>query len=103
MANLAQKGISHGQTVKLVDVDRHVTLATVFPRIFLIDRYTHQMRHDLSKPVVMISFNPHHLNAMPWIGEFPDVSQKFPVFFCETAKIQVSKDIAQQDQPVEMG
>jgi hypothetical protein len=47
----------------------------------------------------MISFNPDDLNAMAWIGEFAYVPKELPVLLGKTAKIQVCKDITQQNQP----
>jgi hypothetical protein len=79
-----------------------MALAAVFPCIFLIDRYPNQMRHNLGKSVVMISLDPDDLNTVAWIGELADVSKELPMLLGKAAKIQVSKDIAQQNQPLKV-
>ena len=102
LANLAQESVGHGKPVKLVAMDGEVAFAGVFPGIFLIDRHPHQVRHDFSKPVVVVSLDPDDLYTVAWIGEFADVPQELPVLLGKAAKIQVGKDIAQQNQPLEM-
>jgi len=102
LANFAHKSVGHVKPIKLVAMDGQMALAAVFPCVFLIDRYAHQVRHDFSESVVMISFDPDDLDAMAWIGEFADVSEELPVLLGEATKIQVGKDIAQQNQPLKV-
>jgi hypothetical protein len=83
-------------------MDGQVALAAVFPGIFLKNRHSYQVRHNFCKSVVMVSFYPDNLDVMAWIGEFAYVPEELPMFFGETAKIQVGKDIAQQNQALEM-
>jgi len=102
LANLAQESVGHGKPVKLVAMDGKMALAVVFPCIFLIDRHPHQVRHDFSEPVVMIPLDPDDLDAMARIGELAYISEELPVLFGKAAKIQVGKDIAQQNQPLKV-
>lgn len=102
LANLAQERVGHGKPVKLVAMDGEMALAAVFPCIFLIDRHPHQVRHDFSESVVVVSLDPDDLNAMAWIRQLAYVSQELPVLLGEAAKIQVGKDIAQQNQPLKV-
>jgi hypothetical protein len=83
-------------------MDGKMPLAAIFPNIFLIDRHSHQVRHDFRKPVVVVSLDPDDLDTVAWIGEFSDVPQELPVLLGKATKIQVGKDIAQQNQPFEM-
>jgi hypothetical protein len=49
----------------------------------------------------MVAFHPDDFNFMPGIGELADIAEKFPVLFGQAAEVQVGKDIAQQDKPLE--
>jgi hypothetical protein len=51
--------------------------------------------------VIVVSFHPDNFNPMARVGELSNVPQELPMLFCKTAKIQVGKDIAQQDEPLE--
>jgi hypothetical protein len=94
--------IPDGEAVKLVAVDRQVALAGIVPRVFLIDRDAHQVRHDFREAVVMIALDPDDFNLMPRVGELADEAEKLPVLAGEAAEVQVGEDIAQQDEPAEM-
>jgi hypothetical protein len=48
--------------------------------------------------VVVIAFNPHYFHAAFWIGKFSDVAKELPVLFFQTAEIEVTKYIAEQDE-----
>jgi hypothetical protein len=52
--------------------------------------------------MIVIPFHPHHLNSVAWVGELSNVPKEFPMLFGKAAKIQVSKDIAQQNKSLEM-
>jgi hypothetical protein len=46
LANLAEKSVADGKPVKLMAVNSQMALAAVIPRILLINRHAHQVRHD---------------------------------------------------------
>lgn len=101
---LSQAGdleIPDGEAVKLVAVDRQMTLACVVPRVFLINRDADQMRHHFREPMIVIAFHPDDFRAVPRVGEFTDEAEKFPMLTGEAAEVKVGEDIAQQDEPAE--
>jgi hypothetical protein len=53
--------------------------------------------------LIMIPFNPHHFNVALGIRQLADVAEKLPVIFGEPPKIQVGKNVTQQNQPPEAG
>ncbi len=73
--------------------------AHILPFVFLIHLYTHQVRHHIRQSLVVISFHPHHFNIAFRIGKLANISEKFPVLFGETSKIQVGENIAQENEP----
>src|SRR5438128_2949871 len=82
-------------------VDSQVTNSRILPTVFLIDIYSDQVGHHFSESTIVVSFYPHHLDLTLRIGELTNVSQELPVFFLEPAKIQVRKNVTQQDQSPE--
>src|ERR1700692_3466924 len=64
----------------------------------LVHTNTHQMRHDVSKSVIVIALDPHDLDVPLWIGEFANLTQELPVLFGEAGEIEIGEDVAQQDQ-----
>ena len=46
----------------------------------------------------MVPFHPNHFDVALGVRKFADVSQELPVFLGEPAKIQVGKNVAQQDE-----
>ena len=62
--------------------------------------HTDQVRHDVGQPVVVIPLNPHHFDVSLGIRQLPDVPEKLPMFFGQPGKIEVGKNVAQQDQPL---
>ncbi len=87
------------EPVKLVSVDRQMAEAGILPLVFLIHLHAHQVRHHVSQSLIMVPFHPHHFNVAFGIGKLANVAEKFPVFFGETAEIQVGKNVSQQDKP----
>jgi len=60
--------ISYNEIVELVPVDSDVPLAFRFPNVLLINRHSHQVRHDVGQPVIVIPFHPDYLHVSLWIG-----------------------------------
>ena len=90
--------ILNGKAVKLVAVDGQVSLTRVRPFVFLEDTYPDQVRHDLAQSMVVIAFHPDDFDVVPGIGKFADIAEEFPVLFREPAKVQIRKDVAEQDE-----
>lgn len=88
------------QFVELMSVDGQVPLACRLPRVFLMYRHAHKVRHDIRKPVIMVSFNPDHLDAAPRIRQLSNVGEKVPVFFGQPSEVEVAEDVTEEDQPV---
>ncbi len=59
-----QPQVPDAEAVKLVSMDGQMPLAGVIPRVFLVHRHSHQVRHDVREPMVVVSFHPHDLNAV---------------------------------------
>ena len=100
-AHAAQKNIVDNESVELVPVYCEVAYSGKFPNVLLVNGNSNQMRHDVRKAVIMVSFDPDNLNFSLWIREFADVAQELPMFFREAPKVQVGKDVSQQDQAIE--
>ena len=49
--------------------------------------------------MIVVALHPHHFNFTFGIGELANEAEKFPVFFFQASKIEVGKDVAQQNQP----
>jgi len=58
------------------------------------------VRHNFGQAMIVVPLHPHDFNPVAWVGELSDVPQEFPMFFGKAAKIQVSKNVAQQDKPL---
>jgi hypothetical protein len=82
-------------------VNSDVEKPCVLPGVTLVNPHAHQMRHDVSEAVVVISFHPDHFNVAFGIRELADVAQKLPVIFRQAGEIEIGEDIAQKDQPLE--
>ncbi len=80
-------------------VHRQMPLALVFPNVALVDGHADQMRHQVGQASVVVSLDPDHFNLALWIGKFADIGEELPVFASEAAKVEIGKDIAQQNQP----
>ena len=94
--------IVDGEAVELVSVDGDMALALIVPYVLLIYRNTHQMRHQLSQAMVVVSFHPDDFNVMLGIRELADVRQKFPMLFGEPPEIEVREDVSQEDEALEL-
>ena len=84
-------------------VDRDVPPTFVLPGVVLVNADADQVRHDVRQPVVVVAFHPHDLNVALGIGELANVTEELPVVFGEAGKVEVGKDVAQQDQPLKAG
>jgi len=47
----------------------------------------------------VIAFHPHHFDIPLGIRQLADVAEEFPVLFGQAGEVEVSKNVAQQDQP----
>jgi hypothetical protein len=82
-------------------MNRDVPQPTIFPCIVLVYAHAHQVGHDVRQPIVVIALHPNDFDIPLGIRQLSDVSEKFPVLFCEPRKIEVCKNVAQQYQPLE--
>jgi hypothetical protein len=99
---VAQLQLPDRESVELVTVDRQMAFAVVLPLVLLIDRDSHQVRHDFREAMIMVAFHPHHLDAVLGVRQLADVTEKLPVLFGQPAKIQVGEDVAEEDQAAEL-
>jgi hypothetical protein len=95
-----QKIVDH-KAVELMSVNGQVPIATKIPLVFVIGLHSYQVRHHITQAVVVIAFHPDDLHAAFGIRKLADVAQKLPVRFCQATKIQIGKDIPQQNQSAE--
>src|SRR6267378_4506665 len=51
--------------------------------------------------MVVIAFHPYHFDIPLGIRQLADVSEKFPVLFGQASEVEVGKNVAQQDEPLE--
>lgn len=101
-ADAAEQHVIDHKAVKLMSVHGQVPLARELPHILLVDANAHQMRHEMRESLVVIAFDPDHLDAAPGIGKLADVGKKAPMVFLEPSEVQVAEDVAEQDQPAEI-
>ncbi len=99
-AQAAEAQIIYLEAVELVTVDSNVAQSAILPGVFLVDADAHQVRHDVGEPVVVVAFHPHDFDVAFGIGELAYVAQELPMFFGEAGEVEVSKNVAQQDQPL---
>ena len=83
-----------------MSVNREVMNAVQIPFILLIDIDTDQMGHHVGKAMIVIPFYPDHRDPALRIGQLANVAEKLPVFFLKPAEIQITENIAQQNQAV---
>jgi hypothetical protein len=84
-------------------MDCQVADTPITPLILLVNFDTYQVRHHLGKSMVVIALYPHDLHVTLGIGKLANVAEELPVFFLEAAEIQITKNIAEQDQAAEGG
>ena len=101
LAPPADELILPAKGVELVSVYGQVALALELPYIALIYRNAHQVRHDLRKPLVVISLHPYYFHFALRVGELADAREKFPVLAGQPPEVQIAEDIAQQHQSAE--
>ncbi len=90
--------VPDGKTIELMAVDGQVPHSAVVPLILLIDRHSHQVRHDFRQAVIVVPFHPDDFDIVPGIGKLADIAEKLPVLFRQAAEVEVGEDIAQQDE-----
>jgi len=96
--DVAQQTIADQEAIKLVAVNRQVMEAVKIPLVLLVDIDTDQVGHHIGKTMIVIPFNPDHRDAALRIRQLANIAEKLPVFFLKAAKIQIAKNVAQQDQ-----
>jgi hypothetical protein len=99
LAHPADQQVLADEAIELMPVHRQVTLALVLPHVALIDRHADQVGHQVGQPVVVVALHPDNFNTALGIGELTNVRKKPPMLAGKPAKIQVRKNISQQDQP----
>jgi hypothetical protein len=92
--------IIHLEPVKLMTVDGEMLESVELPGIVLVDADADQVRHDVREAVIVITFHPHDFDIALGVGELANVAEKLPVIFGEAGEVEVSEDVAQQDQPL---
>jgi hypothetical protein len=92
----AQQAIVDQESVKLMTMNCQVANAAVMPLVFLVNLNSNQVRHNLRQSVVVVSFDPDHLDGALGIGEFADVTEELPMLFLKPTKIQIAENITEQ-------
>src|SRR5450755_349273 len=100
-AHLTEQQIVDGKPVKLMPVDGKVTAPLKLPLVLLVNFHADQVRHDVGEPAIVISLHPDHLNPTLGVRELPDVAEELPMRLGQAAKVEVGKNVAQQDQAPE--
>jgi len=99
-APAAEPHAIHLKSVELVAMNRDVPQAAVFPRVMLIHANPHQVRHDIRQPVIVIAFHPDNFNVALGVRKLANVAEKLPVIFRKAGKIEIGKNVAQQNHPL---
>src|SRR5947208_630047 len=50
----------------------------------------------------MVSFHPHDFNFMPGIRELADIRKKLPVLFGEPPEIEITEDVSEENEALEL-
>ena len=82
-------------------MNRDVAQTAVLPLVVLVHAHANQVRHDIGEAVIVVAFHPHDFNAALRIRQLSNIAEEFPVVLGETREIEISEDVAQQDQPLE--
>jgi len=98
---MAQQQIVDDEAIELMPMHGNVLLPAVVPRVFLENLHAHQVRHHIGEAEIVIPFHPNHFHTAFRIRKLADIPEKLPVFFLESAEIEVGKDVAEQNQPPE--
>ena len=99
LAQSTDPKILFDEAVKLMAVHRQVPLTLVLPNVALVDGNADEMRHQVREASIVIAFDPNHFHLTLWIGKFADVGKELPVFAGQATKVEIGKNIAQQNQP----
>ena len=97
---LAEPHIINLKAIELMAVNCEVAQTGALPFIVLVNANAHQVRHNIRQPVIVIAFHPHDFDIAFGVRKLADVAEKLPVLFGEAGKVEVGKNIAQQDQPL---
>jgi len=97
-AEMTQPHVVDDELIELVAVDRQMLAAGVLPGEFLVHIHADEVRHDLGETSIVIALDPHDLHTTLRVREFADEAEELPVFFFQAAKVEVGKNIAQQDE-----
>ena len=97
-AQSADPEILFDEAIELVAVHREVPLAFVFPNVALVDGNADQVRHQIGEASVVVALDPNHFHLTLWIRKFADVRKELPVLAGQAAKVEIGKNIAQQNQ-----
>jgi len=87
------------EAVELMAVHRQMPLALILPNIALIHGDADQVRHQVGESGVVVAFDPDHFDLALWIGKFADIGKELPMFAGQATKVEIGKNIAQQNQP----
>ena len=87
------------EAVELMAVHRQMSLALILPNVALVYGNADEVRHQVCEAGVMVSLDPYHLDLALWIGKFADIGKELPVLAGQAAKVEIGKNIAQQNQP----
>src|SRR5579863_1308938 len=82
-------------------MNRDVAQPAIVPGVVLVNPYSHQMRHDVGKAVVVVALDPHDFDVALGVRKFADIAEKLPMFFGQAGKIEIGEDVAQKNQPLE--
>lgn len=99
LAQSTDPKILFDETIELMTVHRQMPLTLVLPHVALVYRDADQVRHQVGEAGVVVAFDPHHFHLALRIGKLADVGEELPVFAGQAAKVEVGKDVAQQNQP----
>ncbi len=99
LAQSTDPEIPFDEAVELMAVHGQMPLALVLPNVALIDGDADQVRHQVGEAGVVVAFDPNHFHLALWVGKFADVGKEPPVFAGQATKIEIGKNIAQQNQP----
>src|ERR1700690_526050 len=82
-------------------MDGEMAVTCKLPLVLFVNFHADQVRHDVAQPTIVVSLDPNYFNAALGIGKFADVAEELPVGLGEAAKVEVGKNVAQQDQSPE--
>lgn len=94
-----QKCVVYEKVVELMAVDREISPVSVLPPINFVETGSGKRGKNIREPLIVVPLYPSHFCRL---GQLADDRDQFPVVVTQSFEIEVFKNIAQEDQFLEL-